>query len=286
MANPKLPDISEQEQNNLYEKLNLYNQKKASYKEVGCYVVVPPTNKDSNYTLWIYTPLIERRCFLYIEELFPSVITSLRKVTNELWYANRGIFITEYNEKRMSTHGDDLIAFGKYRGHFLHEIAGIDPGYITWIAHKYRPQIPKQERFVKMAQTYNQVYLDKTLRKQKQRFISEGRCFIGHKGDKVGPLTLKVLRVRIEDNPYKTRFSGNTPIFYVRQRIAAVDNNGNHISFTLSAHTPSRVSCQLPSLEHGYHIGEIVQITSARVAATYIKRNIYITNINYVKIRS
>ena len=82
----------------------------------------------------------------------PDIIQSLRIVTSELWYANRQILVTDYNEKRMSTHGDDLIAFGKYRGHFLYEILRIDPGYVNWIAFKYTPIIPKQERFVKMAQ--------------------------------------------------------------------------------------------------------------------------------------
>ena len=37
MANPRLPNITEAEQELLYEKLNVYNQGKASYKEAGCY---------------------------------------------------------------------------------------------------------------------------------------------------------------------------------------------------------------------------------------------------------
>ena len=40
MANPRLPNITEAEQELLYEKLNVYNQGKASYKEAGCYPVV------------------------------------------------------------------------------------------------------------------------------------------------------------------------------------------------------------------------------------------------------
>ena len=150
MANPRLPNITESEQELLYEKLNIYNQGKASYKEVGCYLVVLPREGHPNYSLWFYTPLLDRRCILFIEDLKPDIIQSLRIVTSELWYANRRILITDYNEKRMSTHGDDLIAFGKYRGHFLYEILRIDPGYVNWIAFKYTPAIPKQERFVKM----------------------------------------------------------------------------------------------------------------------------------------
>lgn len=127
MANPRLPNITEAEQELLYEKLNIYNQGKVSYKEAGCYLVVLPREGHPNYSLWFYTPLLDKRCILFIEDLKTDIIQSLRIVTSELWYANRQILITDYNEKRMSTHGDDLIAFGKYRGHFLYEILRIDP---------------------------------------------------------------------------------------------------------------------------------------------------------------
>ena len=76
MANPRLPDISEQEQILLYEKLNTYNQGKASYKEAGCYLVVLPTEGHPNYSLWFYTPLLDRRSFLYIEDLKPGIVAS------------------------------------------------------------------------------------------------------------------------------------------------------------------------------------------------------------------
>ena len=89
MANPRLPNITESEQELLYEKLNIYNQGKASYKEVGCYLVVLPREGHPNYSLWFYTPLLDRRCILFIEDLKPDIIQSLRIVTSELWYANR-----------------------------------------------------------------------------------------------------------------------------------------------------------------------------------------------------
>lgn len=47
MANPRLPNITEAEQELLYEKLNVYNQGKASYKEAGCYLVVLPREGTS-----------------------------------------------------------------------------------------------------------------------------------------------------------------------------------------------------------------------------------------------
>ena len=60
MANPRLPNITEAEQELLYEKLNVYNQGKASYKEAGCYLVVLPREGHPNYSLWFYTPLLDR----------------------------------------------------------------------------------------------------------------------------------------------------------------------------------------------------------------------------------
>ena len=38
----------------------------------------------------------------------------------------------------------------------------------SWIAYKFTPKIPKQERFVKIAQAYHSVHLDVMLRKSKE----------------------------------------------------------------------------------------------------------------------
>ena len=282
MANPRLPNITEAEQELLYEKLNVYNQGKASYKEAGCYLVVLPREGHPDYSLWFYTPLLDRRCILFIEDLKPDIIQSLRIVTSELWYANRQILVTDYNEKRMSTHGDDLIAFGKYRGHFLYEILRIDPGYVNWIAFKYTPIIPKQERFVKMAQAYNCVYLDKMLKKKYQPRPTSR--FLGKKGDKLSNLTLKITKVRVEDDPYRTCVIGTTPVFFVRQRLTAIDASGNLVNLTFASGNPSHASGQLPSLEHAYRPGEVLHISSARIAATAESYGIQYTRLNYVKI--
>ena len=42
MTNPLIPGITAAEQDVLYQKLNEYNLKKASFKEVGAYLVVLP----------------------------------------------------------------------------------------------------------------------------------------------------------------------------------------------------------------------------------------------------
>lgn len=281
MANPKLPDISEQEQRLLYEKLNTYNQSKVSYKEIGCYLVVLPREGHPTYSLWFYSPLLDKRSFLFIENLTSGIIASLRIITSKFWYSNRCIFITDYNEKRMSTHGDDLISFGKYRGHFLYEIFQIDPNYINWIACKFTPHIPKEERFVKMAQAYNLVLLDLMLRKKRPEHSTSQ--FLGKVGDKITHLTLKVIKVKLEDDPYKTHMDKHTPLFYVRQRLTAIDTNGNLVNITISSHNPSRVSEQLPASEYAYQPGEFIYIASARIAAVYESQHIRYTRLNYVK---
>ncbi|MDO4755956.1 MAG: hypothetical protein Q4A54_06405 [Parabacteroides sp.] len=281
MANPHIPNITQQEESLLYEKLHAYNQGKASYKEVGCYLIVLPRPNYATYSLWFYTPLLEKRSVLFIKDLTTDVITSLRIATTELWYANRSIFITDYNEKRMSTHGDDLIPFGKYRGHYLYEIIRIDPNYINWIACKYTPHTPKEERFTKMAQAYNLIHLDKS--KKKKRIEKKVSQFLGKVGDKLKNLTCKIIRVKLEDDPYKTRMDLTTPLFYVRQRLTAIDTQGNLINITIPSHHPSRISGQLPSSEHPYQVGEFLSISSARIAATYESKNIRYTRLTYVK---
>ena len=218
MTNPLIPGITAAEQDVLYQKLNEYNLKKASFKEVGAYLVVLPRADCPRYSLWIYSP--------------------------------------------------------------LPEILRIDPGYLTWIAFKFTPRIPKQERFAQIARIYHSVYIDILQRKAKQP--PAGR-FLGKEGEKVTDLTLTVLSVRLEDAPYKTQVRGTTPYFYVRQILRLKDTSGNLVTFRVNSRTASRHSCQLPAVEHAYRTDETVHIASARIAGTYtIGKNKW-TRLNYVK---
>ena len=183
------------------------------------------------------------------------------------FYSPRSLLLVEYNAKRMQSKGDDIISIGKHHGHFLHEILRIDPAYLTWIAFKFQPRIPKQERFVQIAKIYHSVHLDIQRRKTYQ---TTGGRFLGKEGEKVENLTLTVLSVRLEDNPYKTQLKGTTPYFYVRQVLKLKDSIGNFVSIRLNARTASRKSCQLPAVEHAYQMGEVMKIASARIARTYI----------------
>lgn len=281
MANPIIPGIPQSEQDLLYGKLNAYNQGRASYKEAGTYLVVLPRPEHALYTLWIYSPLPGRQSVFYICDLSTDIHESLRTASTLCFYSPRSLLLVEYNAKRMTGKGDDIIFFGKYRGHFLHEVLRIDPAYLAWIAFKFQPRIPKQERFVQIAKIYHSVHLDIQRRKTYQ---TTGGRFLGKEGEKVENLTLTVLSVRLEDNPYKTQLKGTTPYFYVIQILKLKDSAGNFVSIRISAHTASRHSCQLPAAEHAYQTGEIIEIASARIAHTYMMGNTKYTRLTHVKL--
>ena len=283
MSNPIIPGIPEAEQEILYKKLNEYNLGRASYKEAGAYLVVLPRPEYPRYSLWIYSPLPERQSIFYIQDLSEDINESLRAASSLCYYSPRCMLLVEYNAKRMQSRGDDIISIGKYHGHFLHEIFRIDPGYISWIAYKFTPRIPKQERFVQITQIYHSVHLDIQKRQAHQKYSTSR--FLGKEGEKVEDLTLIVLRVRLEDDPYKTIVKGNTPYFYVRQILTLEDSIGNLVTFRTSARTASRESCQLPGTEHAFQPGETVYIASARIARTYTSGNKQYTRLNYVKFK-
>nr|WP_302831973.1 hypothetical protein [uncultured Bacteroides sp.] len=282
MGNPNLPGISIAEQELLYQKLNEYNLKKASFKEVGAYLVVLPRPDRPKYSLWIYSPLPERQSIFYIFDLSTDIHETLRMASSLCYYSSRPLLLVEYNAKRMQNKGDDIVSFGKYHGHYLHEVMQIDPPYLSWIAFKFTPRIPKQERFAEIAKIYHSVYLDILQRQTKQPPSSR---FLGKEGEKVENLTLTVLSVRLEDDPYKTQVKGTTPYFYVRQVLKLKDASGNIVTLRINARTASRKSCQLPAAEHAYQVGDTVNIASARVARTYVVGNTKYTRLNYVKFR-
>lgn len=280
MANPILPGIPPSEQALLYSKLNEYNRGRASYKEAGAYLVVLPRTGQPAYSLWIYSPLPERQSIFYICDLDADVHEALRSASTLCFYSPRPLLMVEYNAKRMQSKGDDLVFFGKYRGHFLHEVLRIDPAYLSWIAFKFRPQIPKQERFVQIAKIYHSVYLDVQRRKVRPKTTGH---FLGKEGDRVENLTLTVQSVRVEDNPYKTQVRNGVRCFYVRQVLKLKDAAGNTVVMRINARTSSRESCQLPATEHTYRAGETLRVASARIAGTYTSGNVCHTRLSHVK---
>ena len=190
----------------------------------------------------------------------------------------------DYNEKRMQSNGDDLIFFGKYRGHFLHEILKIDPAYLSWVAYKFIPKIPKQERFVKIAQAYHSIHLDIMIRKSREKCSSNR--YLGELGEKLTGLKLKVTRIRLEDDPYKTRVNGTTPQFFVKQILTLTDASGNLVIISIPSKNPSAVSCTLSGIEHEYRLGDIIYIASAKVSRRYESYGSKYTRLSHVKFAS
>mgnify|MGYP000078893599 FL=1 len=284
MANPILPGISEAEQELLYKKLNEYNQGRTSYKEAGAYLVVLPRPESPRYSLWVYSPLPERQSIFYVQDLSTDIHESLRAASSLCYYSPRCILLVEYNAKRMQSKGDDIISFGKYHGHFLHEIFRIDPAYVSWIAYKFTPRIPKQERFVKIAQAYHSIHLDIMIRKSREKRSSSR--YLGELGEKLTDLKLKVTRVRLEDDPYKTRVNGTTPQFFVKQVLTLTDASGNLVTMSIPSKNPSAVSCTLSGIEHEYRLGDIIYIASAKVSRQYESYGSKYTRLSHVKFAS
>lgn len=282
MANPILPGLPPAEQALLYSKLNAYNEGRSSFKEVGAYLVVLPHDGHPNYSLRIFMPLPDRTVAYFLCQLSPNIHEALRIASSLCYYSPRRIYVVEYNAKRMQSRGDDIIFFGKYRGHYLHEILSIDPAYLGWIAYKFEPRIPKHERFVEIARIYHSVHLDVLRRKREMN--RPAPQYLGNEGERVTDLWLTVTGVRLEDDPYKTKVSGGTAHFYVRQLLKLKDDHGNVVAMRLLSRTASLASCTLPASEHAFRTGERVKVESARIARTYMQGNQPVTRLSHAKI--
>ncbi len=245
MANPKLPGISESEQALLYAKLNEYNRGRSSFKEAGVYLVVLPRPGKPNYSLWLYSPLPEKQSILYIHDLSPDINESLRMASTLFYYSRRCLILVDYNEKRMQSNGDDLI-------------------------------------FFEIAQAYHSVHLDIMLRKTKE--TRRASRYLGEVNEKLTDLKLKVMRVRLEDDPYKTRINGTTPQFFVKQILTLNDASGNLVTMSIPSKTPSAISCTLSGIEHEYRPGEIIYVASARVSRLFESYGSKYTRLSNVKL--
>ena len=282
MARPVIHGLSAEEQQQLYDLLRHYNEGREPYRVSGAYLMVLPHDGKACYTLWFYSPQVEKAQLLYLEELSESVHESFRKVSTQFFYSNRKLFLVEYNEKHMATKGDDLIGFGKYRGHYLHEVFRIDPSYLMWIAKKYTPKIPKQERFVRIAQAYVSVYLD--LMKQKSRQEKNLSRYLGKKGETLKDISFQITHIRLQDDPYKTRVAGSVTYFYVAQVLYLKDRDGNRAIASIPALYPSMMSGQLSAMERAFRIGEVVHLASARISQTFQFKGVKYTRLNYVRL--
>lgn len=266
------------------EKLDTFNQGKSADK--GRYCILLPHEKQVYYTLWFYNPAASYHSFVFLELLELNLLSSLNKAMRLLANSYRQLALIRHTDQLftgLSGNGDDIITFGKYKGHCLQEIYTIDPRYIGWLADKYEPRVKNAFRFKELAVTYNQVHLDlHTPRKYKAPI---GR-YTGRPGERLTNFTLTVIRVRIEDDPYKSSVVAGTPYFYVDQRIVAADDNGNLFVFTVKAPGRSLQSRTLSIYSHPYRTGEKVEIASAKVLKHFESKNSKYTKLGYLKFKS
>ena len=69
MARPVIPGMSADEQVKLYEQLRHYNEGRESYKVSGVYLLVLPHDNKPKYSLWCYSPELERNPILFIQDV-------------------------------------------------------------------------------------------------------------------------------------------------------------------------------------------------------------------------
>ena len=259
------------------DKLNTFNEGRNTDK--GVYFILLPNEKTAYYTLWFYNPAAEFHPNVFLSTLDVNAINSVEKAmkTTANSYARLTI---KMRLQSISHNADDIVSFGKYRGYHLFEVAAIDPKYVTWIANKYEARVQSERRFKELAATYSWVYQDLNTSRTHKVPVSR---FIGTIDEKLNDLHLSVRRVKVEDNPYKTRSVRGTTHFYVDQKIVASDESGNLFFFTIRASDRSLESGKLSNADHAYQAGEIMHIRSAKVIKHYTSRNIRYTKLGYIK---
>ena len=72
MARPVIHGLSAEEQQQLYDLLRHYNEGREPYRVSGAYLMVLPHDGKACYTLWFYSPQVEKAQLLYLEELSES----------------------------------------------------------------------------------------------------------------------------------------------------------------------------------------------------------------------
>ena len=259
------------------DKLNTFNEGRNTDK--GVYFILLPNEKTAYYTLWFYNPAAEFHPNVFLSTLDVNAINSVEKAMKTT--ANSFARLTvKMRLESISHNADDIISFGKYHGYHLFEVAAIDPKYVTWIANKYEARVQSERRFKELAATYSWVYQDLNTSRMHKVPVSR---FIGTIDEKLNDLHLSVRRVKVEDNPYKTRSVRGTTHFYVDQKIVASDESGNLFFFTIRASDRSLESGKLSNADHAYQAGEIMHIRSAKVIKHYTPRNIRYTKLGYIK---
>lgn len=272
-----MADIFDYIEQCVIDKLNLFNEGRKPDK--GVYYIVMPDSKTAYYTLWFFNPSAVHHPYIRLNNLDLDAINSVNKAMRIVVNSYYSLKITSRIESSPDN-GDDIITFGKYRGYHLQDVYSIDPKYVCWIADKYEAHVKSEQRFKEMSVTYRLVYLDLRTPRIYKLPISQ---HIGTPGDKLTGLRLTIVRVRLEDDPYKTCVQKGTPCFYVDQLITASDEAGNLFFLSVKATDRSLASNTLSYSAHPYKVGEKLEISSAKVLKHMISRNVKYTKLGYVR---
>lgn len=272
------PGITEEILKMIRGKLEVFNRGKVAGK--GRYYILLPNEKTLYYTLWFYNPLAVYHSFIYLSSLELNAIGSVAKAMRLTANSYLPLSIIREIDSYVEN-GDDLILFGRYRGHHLQEIYTIDPRYLLWLADKYEPRVKSEHRFKEMAANYAQAYLDLQTRR---RYKTSSSQFVGEVGGRLTDFSLTVVRVRVTDDHYKTKIVGGVPHFYVDQLLTATDEAGNLFLLTMKAIDRSLVSGMLATGSHAYVYGEKLKIASAKILKHVELHTIKYTKLGYVKL--
>lgn len=269
--------LSTEIQELVHKKLRLFNQGRIMDK--WRYYILTPTEKSLYYSLWFHHPEAEHHRNIYLSNLELSSIGSVNRAIRILSNSLYPLEIVEEIELLVNN-GDDIILFGKYRGRHLQHIYQLDPKYILWIADKYIPKSKNESRFKALAISYGKAYLDLHTPKKYKKGISR---LIGIPGEKINDLNLSIIRVRIEDDAYKTRIINGIEYFYVDQLITATDAAGNLFLFTVKATDRSLSSRTLSPDTYAFQTGEHIHIHSAKVLKHIESHHINYTKLGFLK---
>lgn len=274
-----LSDIPNETFQLIRERLDLFNEKRTA--EEGQYFIIFPSDKSLYYTLWFFAPSATYYSYIFISNLELNAFSSANKAIRILSNSSHRLSLDD-NIEPVQHNGDDIIMFGKYRSRHLQDIYAIDPGYVSWLADKYEPQVKSEFRFKELAVNYKKVYLDLQAKRISRNMSG---AFVGKPGEKMQNLKLSILKVRVEDDPYKTRLVNGVEYFYVDQLITATDTDGNLFSFTIKAADRSLVSRTLAPGTHTYQKGDTIEITSSKILKHFESHDRKYTKIGYLKIK-
>ena len=268
--------MSEEIKKIVLDKIEIFNRGKKT--ENGQYYIVLPNSKTAYYTLWFYDPDTTYHHTIYLAYLDLNVIGSVNKALKLVANSYLPLFITREIQTFLGN-GDNILTFGKYRGHYMHDVYTIDPRYIVWIANKFEAHVRSEIRFKELASIYKKVYLDLHTKK---RYKIKASQFVGSLGEKLLNLNLTVTKVSIEDDYYKTRIVRGTEYFYVDQLLTARDDIGNLFLIRVKAKDRSLATQTLATGTYEYRVGDQLKLKSAKVLKHLEIHNIKYTRIGYI----